>query len=271
MAAPTEKVLPYGLRYASVFELNANGTPKGTTHTAGYEGLQFKGSTAFDMTVPDARKLTGLGEDGITQVVFLPPQEGIDAVLNVEAADPALIALLDGTKAETLGETTIMGGGTNKQGFEPRVGLMLYQAARGLETGASYWRTIIIPSAQIVRKPGSMTAEKSITQYQVAPNRTSKHLWGPAFSNATNGFTHGQFIEVWSNYPLRLAAFVGNNSAVEFPFPATTPAVSTDGVMVFVNDAPVTTGITKAVDDLTFAVAPADGARIVILREIAGL
>lgn len=270
MAAPTEKVLPYGLRYTSVFELNANGTPKGTTHTAGYEGLQFKGSTAFDMTVPDARKLTGLGEDGITQVVFLPPQEGIDAVLNVEATDPALIALLDGTKAETLGETTIMGGGTNKQGFEPRVGLMLYQAARGLETGQSYWRTIIIPSAQVVRKPGSMTAEKSITQYQVAPNRTSKHLWGPAFSNATNGFTHGQFVEVWSNYPLRLASYVGNNSAVEFPFPADLPAVQTTGIKVWVDGVIVSSGLTLEVDKVTFAVAPAAAARIDILREVAG-
>lgn len=270
MTAPTEKVLNYGLRYAAVYELNANGTPKGVDHTTAYEGLQFKGSTAFEVNIPDARKLTGLGEDGITQVVFLPPQEGADGVLNVEASDQALIALLDGTKAETLGEVTIMGGATNQQGFEPQVGLMLYQAARGLDTGKTYWRTIIIPSAQVVRKPGSMTAEKSVTQYQVAMNRTSKHLWGPAFSKATNGFTHAQFIEVWSNYPLRLASFVGNNSAVEFSFPVASPAVSTDGVVVFVNGAPVTTGITKTVTKVTFDAAPAAAARIDILREISG-
>lgn len=270
MTAPTERTMNYGLRYAVVYELNANGTPKGVNHTAAYEGLQFQGSTAFELNIPDARKLTGLGEDGITQVVFLPPQEGADGVLNVEGADPALIALLDGTKAETIGEVTAMGGATNRQGFEPQVGLMLYQASRGLVSGSVYWRTIFIPSAQVVRKPGSMTAEKSVTQYQVALNRVSKHLWGVAFSNVNNGFTQAQFIEAWSHHPLRLASFVGNNSAVEFPFPADMPAVRTDGIKVWVDGVLVSAGLTLALDKVTFGTAPAAAARIDILREVAG-
>lgn len=269
MTAPVERVLTYGLRYAAVYELNANGTPKGTGGTA-YEGLQFQGSTAFELNIPDARKLTGLGEDGITQVVFLPPQEGADGGLNVEAADPALTVLLDGTKVQTAGEASLMGGATDRQGFEPQVGLMLYQAARGLVTGKAYWRTFFIPSAQVVRKPGGMTADKSVTQYQVALNRTTKHLWGPAFTIADNGFTAAQFVEAWSNYPLRLAAFLGDGTTTVFSFPAATPAVSTDGILVFVNEAAVTTGITKAVGSVTFGVAPAASARITILREVAG-
>ena len=270
MTAPTERTMNFGLRYAVAYELNANGTPKGTNAVA-YEGHQFRGSTAFELNVPDSRKITGLGEDGITQIAFLAPLEGLDGRLSVEAADPALAALLDGTKVETVGEMSLVGIGTDRQGFEPNIGLMLYQAARGLVTGAVYWHTYFIPSAQVVRKPGGMNSDKSITNYQIAPNRVSKHLWGtPAFSLATQGFLSAQVAEAWSNYQLRIAAFLGDGTEDEFPFPADTPAVATGGIKVFVDDAPVTTGITLATTKVTFTVAPAANARIAILREIAG-
>jgi len=269
MTAPTEKTLNYGLRFANVYELNASGTPKASATTY-YEGYQFKGSTAFDLTVPDARKLTGLGEDGITQVVFLPPQEGATGNLNVEAADPVLAALLDGTKVASVGEMSMIGIGTDKQGFEPQVGLLLYQAARGLVTGKTYWHSFIIPSAQIVRKSGGMTADKAVSIYQIAPNRTTKHLWGVSFANATEGFLSGQVIEAWSNYPIRIASFLGDNTVVEFLFPVDTPAIQTTGIKVFVDDVAVTTGLTLATTKVTFTAAPALGARIDIIREVAG-
>ncbi len=269
MTAPTERTLNYGLRFANVFELNSSGTPKASAATY-YEGLQFYGSTAFELTVPEARKLTGLGEDGITTVVYLPPNEGVSGVLNVEAADPALAAVLDGTKVASLGEITLLGLGTNQQGFEPQVGLMFQQAARGLATGKTYWHSFWIPSAQVVRKSGGMNAEKAITNYQVAPNRTSKHLWGTSFSVSVEGFTASQVVETWSNYPIRLASFLAEVATVEFAFPTTTPAVQTTGIKVFVDGVAVTTGITLAVDKVTFTSAPGAGKRVDILREIAG-
>lgn len=269
MTAPTERTLNYGLRYASVFELDANGYPKATGTTA-YEGVQFKGSTAFELNIPDARKLTGLGEDGITQVVYLPPQEGADGRLNVEAADPTLAALLDGTKVLTVGEASAVGIATNKQGFEPRVGLLLYQAAKGLDTGKTYWHSFILPSAQVVRKSPGMSADKAVTQYQVAPNRVRKHLWGVQFSNAAEGFLEAQILEFWSNYPLRIASFLGDGSTTAFNFPTDYPAVSTDGIKVWKNGVEVTSGITKTVTGVTFTTAPANGDVIVVLREIAG-
>lgn len=269
MTAPTERTLNYGLRYACVFELDANGYPNASGTTA-YEGNQFKGSTAFELNIPDSRKLTGLGEDGITQVVYLPPQEGADARLNVEAADPVLAALLDGTKVATVGEASVIGIATDKQGFEPRVGLLLYQAAKGLDTGKTYWHSFILPSAQVVRKSPGMGADKSVTQYQIAPNRVRKHLWGVQFSNANEGFLETQILEFWSNYPLRIAAFLGDGSTTEFNFPTDYPAVSTDGIKVWKNGTEVTSGITKEVTGVTFATAPAGNDVIVVLREVAG-
>ncbi len=269
MTAPIEKTLNYGLRFANVFELDANGLPKANGVMA-YEGTQFKGSTAFELTIPDARKLTGLGEDGITQVVYLPPQDGADARLNVEAADPVLAALLDGTKVATVGEASVIGIATDKQGFEPRVALLLYQAAKGLETGKTYWHSFIIPSAQVVRKSPGMGADKAVTQYQVAPNRVKKHLWGVSFSNSVEGFLEAQVLEAWSNYPLRICSFLGDGTATEFSFPVNYPAVATDGIKVWKNGVEVTSGLTKTVTGITFTTAPANNDVIVVLREVAG-
>jgi hypothetical protein len=259
----------YGLRYAVVFELNTNGTPKGADDVA-YDGLQIQGSTAFELTIPDSRQLTGLGEDGITQVVFLPPNEGASARLNVEAADPNVSKLLDNTLIETLGEASLMGLATDRQGFEPQVALMVYQAARGLLTGKTYWHSFIMPSAQVVRKSGGMNADKAVTTYQIAPNRVNKHLWGTPFSLATQGYLSTQIVEAWSNYPLRISAFLGDNTDTVFAFPTNAQAIQTTGIKVWVDDVLVTTGLTLATTGVTFGTAPAAGARIVILRETAG-
>jgi hypothetical protein len=269
MTAPTERTLNTGLRYACTFELNASGTPKASSTTA-YEGLQFQGSTAFELNVPDARKLTGLGEDGITQVVYLPPTDGVDGKLNTEGADPSLSVLLDGTKIATVGEISLVGMGTDKQGFEPQVGLMLYQLATGLITGKQYWHTYFLPSAKVIRKPGSMTTEKASTSYQIAPNRVNAHLWGADFSTAVEGYLSAQVVEAWSNYPLRLASFLADGTAVDFIFPVNTPAVATAGIVIFVDGTLTTAGITKTITKVTFTVAPTLGQRIDILREVAG-
>jgi hypothetical protein len=259
----------YGLRRVDVIELNSSDTPAAVSTTA-YEGMQVKGSTAYEVTMPDPRKITGLGEDGITTVVFLPPQEGASAVLRTDSADPNLAAVLDGTKVAALGEMTMIGMATDRQGFEPRVALIMYQAARGLTTGRTYWHTYISPSAQVVRKSGGMIGDKVPTIYNVAPNRVSKHLWGPAFTMATEGYLSTQFIEIWSNYPIRIASFVADGTAVDFTFPVNFPAVSTAGIKVYVNDVEVTTGITKATTKVTFAVAPTATNRVDIIREVAG-
>lgn len=269
MTAPTEKTLNVGLRYASIFELDANNYPKASGATA-YEGLQFKGSTAFTLNFPDARKLTGLGEDGITQVVYLPPQEGADGSLNVEGADPTIIALLDGVKLVTVGEMTAVGAGTNRQGFEPSVALLLYQMAVGLDTGKQYWHSYVMPSARVIQKPNAMQAEKNPTVYQVAPNRVSKHIWGEAFSMATEGFLSGQMVRLWSNYPPRIAAYLGDGTATEFNFPANYPAISTAGVVVWKNGTKVVSGLTVTTTKITFSVAPALNDVIVVLREYSG-
>lgn len=269
MTAPTEKTLNVGLRYACVYKLNNDGLPAADSTTA-YEGVQFRGSISFEINVPDARKITGMGEDGITQVVYLPPQEGVDGTLTVEASDPEIIALLDGVKIRTVGETSVIGVATDRQGFEPSVGMLLYQMAVGLDTGKQYWHSYVLPSARIKQKPNAMSGDKNATTYQIAPNRVTKHIWGESFGMTADGFLSGQMIRMWSNYPIRFTAFLGDGATTAFSFPVNYPSITTDGIKVWKNGTEVTSGITKSLTGITFTVAPASNDLIVVLREYAG-
>jgi hypothetical protein len=272
MTAPNEPTLDYGLRFANIFELDENGLPAATNATP-YEGYQIKGSTTFDLSIPDARKITGLGEDGITQVVYLPPNEGATGVLNAESADPILAALLDGTLVITVGDMTMVGVGTNRQGFEPRCGLLLYQAARGLQTGKSYWHSYFMPSAQLIRKAHGMNGDKGTSIYQIAPNRTGAHLWGTEFSVLVEGFVSAQLLEAWTNNPIILTTFIGDNTEDEFSFPVEKPSVNATPV-VFVDGVKqtITTAYTATTTKITFQSGhiPGAGAVICVLRETAG-
>jgi len=120
-----------------------------------------------------------------------------------------------------------------------------------------------------VSKRGGMSSGKSTMIYDIASMRTGYHLWATAYSIATESFLAAQWNEGWSNYPYRLASYVADGTATDFLFPTTGPAVQTTGIMVYKNKTLVTSGITKAVDKVTFSVAPTLNDKIDILREIA--
>ncbi len=270
MTAPSEKTLNYGLRYANIFELNANLYPKATGATP-YEGRQVKGSTAFELNIPDSRTIVGLGEDGITQIVTLPPNESASGKLNVEAADPVLAALLDSTLVETLGDISLVGVATDRQGYEPQVGGLFYQACTGLETGKTYWHSYFVPSMRCIRKAPGMAGDKAVTAYQIAPNRVNRHLWGTSFSLLTQGYQATQVVEAWSNYPLRLTSFLGDGVEDEFSFSADNPSVNAIPIVI-VNGVKktITTDYTATTGKVTFVAPPADDAVICVLREVVG-
>jgi hypothetical protein len=268
MTAPTEKIGMYGLRFAVFYLLNTSNTPKAISTTA-YEGIQAVGSVGLELEQPDSQRIDFNGEDGVTGSAFLGPKTAMGAKLSVEAGDPALIAMLDGTKIATIGEMSMLGLGTEKQGAEPQVGAMVYQAGKGLVTGAQYWHTYWLPSAQVTAKRDGAKDGKSVMVYNIASMRTTKYLWGPSYSIAVEGFLAAQWTESWSNYPHRLTSFVADGTAVDFVFPVSTPSNQTTGIQVYKNGVIVSTGLTLALDKITFSVAPTALDRIDVLREVA--
>lgn len=267
MSAPSGKLLPVGLRHVQVFELNADGLPNATATTP-YEGLEIVGPKAFNLNIPDARVISHEGGDGVLDVDGLPPKEAPTATLQAARNDHDVYALLSATKARTLGEARLIGVGTSKQGYEPEVGLLLYQQAHS-ETGGRVWHSFILPKARVIVKPGGMVESPADNAFQVLPSKVSKNLWGAAFTLADDGFTRTFYQDMETQYQPWIVAWKGDNIATEFLFHLERPAVATTKIHgVWVNGALDAT-VTKAVDKITPTAKPAAGAIIVALIEIA--
>lgn len=269
MTAPVEPTMNYGFRYLSVMQLNASNRPKAASATP-YQGLQVFGSTTFDLTIPDARKIVGRGEDGVTATALLAPIEVSDAKINVNATDPDVIAVLGDLVKRTVGEAIFMGVATDRQGLEPQLALLMCQKAKGLDTGAVYWHSYLFPSAQVFRKNGSMNDNSANDTLSVAPAVVKQHLWGEDFTMLADGFLSAQALECWSNGMPRITSFKGDNTEDEFLFPTNEPCVSTAGVVVYVNGVKktLTTDYTIATTKVNFVAAPALDADIQVWREI---
>jgi hypothetical protein len=265
MSAVSGKQVPVGLRHATVFALNANGSPAATNTTA-YEGLTIKGAQAFDLNIPDPRKITHVGDDRPLQIDYLPPIEGLAGELRAARQDFDVYALLTDTEVVTVGESKFVGIGTDKQGSEPQVGLLLYQQALD-ENGARHWRSFLIPRATLYARPNGMNESPSVNRYILSPAITTKHLWETAFAEGTEGFVESQVLQGMHKYKPKLVAYVAATATTEFVLPAASPAADTAKMSIWVDGVSQTADITKATDKVQFATAPGNNKRVMVFYE----
>lgn len=266
MTAPAEATLNYGARYAALYELNANRRPKASGITFS-QGQTVQGYNAFTLNIPDPREITGIDGDSVSATAYLPPITGATGEISVDGTNPTLIALITAGKARTIGELISVGLGTSQQGYEPKLGLMVYQAAQGLDTGANYWHTYIFPSIKSIYMAHGQNDNKGVARLKVSMSRVKKYLWGPAYTLSSDGFLASQGNEIWSNGRVNIASFLGDNSTTVFLFDTDRQALSTATITVYVDGVAVTSGITKAVTGVTWASAPATNADIQIVYE----
>jgi len=118
---------PVGVRRIQIFELNANGTPLGVGAVTPYVGYQLKGAKTYGFNSQEPRKFTHVGDDQALQIDFLPALQAGDAEIAVSAMDYTAISKLSGTKVFQVGEASAIAMATDRQGFEPLVGMMIYQ------------------------------------------------------------------------------------------------------------------------------------------------
>lgn len=268
MTTSSGKQLAVGLRSATVFALNSSGTPLAVAPAATpYEGLSIRGAKAFDLQQPQARKISHSGEDRVMMVDFLPAIEAGEAVIRASVDDQDLIALLSNVKKVTVGEATGVAIGTDQQGFEPSVALLLYQQSKDLSLGIRRWRSYIVPSAICYPISSGMNDSPQDETFQIALSPTTKHLWGTALAALTEGATSMQVFKMMTEGRPNIVAWLGDGTEDEFLLPVAKPALSTTKMTVWVNDVVTTTGITKAVTKLAFTAAPTSGDRIVCFYE----
>ncbi len=254
-----------GLRSAVVFPLNSDGTLKATSTTV-YEGLEFSGPRAFDVTYPDARLITNPGNDRIRDQMYLPPTDPVKCELRTGFDDQAINAALMGVTQFTVGESTIVPYGTDQQGSEADIALLLFQQAHD-DNKLTRWRYFMIPRARAIPMPPGMNDNALETRYSVSISPSTKHIWNVALSALTEGCTEMALADGMAEGKPAIVAWKTDGTATDFLLPTDKPAISTSKMNLFdaSTGAEVTAGITKTVTKFTYSVAPATG-KILVAR-----
>lgn len=277
MAAPDGNIVAVGLKHMRIYQLTAAGFPNATAASgAVYEGIQIQGAQSYEITTPDARRISFKGDDRVLAQDVLPRQEPSTGTLKFAVDNHDAYAVLSSTKAATIGEASVIGYGTSEQGSEPVIAVLGFQQAKDLTTGTRQWRGVIVPSTQAIINAPSMTDAEMQYTVSLLPSAAGHHLWGPDFTIADDGFTAAEVIEtVTVNVP-HVVAWLGDNVVTKFVFHADRQAAAVAKVHhvahVAASDGAVTdltTTATKEVDGITPAVKPAAGDLVICFYEYA--
>jgi hypothetical protein len=251
-----------------ILALDSDGYPVVDAVTE-YAGLRIMGAKALTLNRPEWETLHATGDDVILATFRLPPTEAETGELRVGALDMTAEALLTGIPVASQGEGKWLPSGMNIASL-PRVCLLAWREAKSVAAGDAdrpHYEAVLIPSATLSPMGGSFE-ERTVGErsMRVAVNIVSAWPWGTVLVEATDGGTTVQSADGSFEYVPRICSFVGDGTEDEFAF--TRDAVSTDKVTVYVDGVETSAGITVAVDGLTFAAPPADGAKIVVIMEV---
>lgn len=263
----TTSILPVGIRKGVVFELNANGRIEAQDDTLYYEGLPFQGPKAYSLNIPEARRIAHQGNDRLLAVDQLPPLDPIAGEIRVSALDYDLDAFLMNQKNFTVAAASAVARGTDLQGGEKQVALLLYQQALIKSTQTRRWHFHLVLSTRAIPIAASFVENAEDHRYSLAPTPVKKHIWGTALELATEGATESAIIDGFTTEKPHLVAFKADGVEDVFAFNTDKQPVA-NTYSVWVNGTLQTSGITKNLTDVTFAAAPADGADVIVFCEI---
>lgn len=229
MSAPTGNIVAVGLKQMRIYELTGDGVPKATS-TAVYEGVQIQGAQSYEIKTPDARRISFKGDNSVIAQDVLPRQEPSTGTLKFSVDNHAGYAILSSTKQATIGESSVVGYGTDKQGSEPVIAVLGYQQAKDVASGTRQWHGIIVPSTQAIINAPSMTDTEMQYEVSLLPSGASHHLWGKAFSGTLEGYTKAEVVELITENIPHVVSWKADGTATAYAFNASRQAVSTSKI-----------------------------------------
>lgn len=269
MTTPSGNQLAVGARSGFLFELDANGFPAASS-TSVYEGLEIKGLKAADLNVPNPRVITHAGNDRVLANDFLPSLEPITGEIRAANLGMSLNSKITNVKTYQVGDMEFMPWGTDQQGSEIDVALLVFQQSLDTVLKLRRWRTIIAPKVRAVPLASGMNENPNEQRYSIVSNPTSKNLWGTTIEVATEGATEAAFLEGMATYRPNLVAWKADGTEDEFLFPTAKPArdFTTPKIAVWDNGTLVAGGdMTLIATKITFDTPPTSGHIIVALYE----
>ncbi len=257
MAATSGIQWGVGLRRAVVFPLNSDGTLK-ATDTDVYEGLEFTGPRAFDVTYPDARLIANPGNDRVRDTIFLPATDPVKAELRVGYDDQDVLAALMNVKKFTIGESTMVPFGTDMQGYESDVALLLFQVAHD-ENKLTRYHYYMIPRARVIPMPPAFNDNPTEVRFSVSMSPSTKHIWNVALTSLVEGCTEMAMADGMAEARPAIVAWKTDGAETDDLVPLDKQAKSIAKINLFdaTGGTEVTVGITKTTDKISYAVAPA--------------
>jgi len=305
MSAPSKIRASAGFRNLSLFELNSSGYPIGASTkqllvpyvissgsyisgsvtesvavgatvsgSVGYYGIQHSGAKVLTINDPLPRIIPHIGDDGVFSLQVLPSLEPANGELQMEKTNDIVDAIAGNVKQFTVGEANMLGSVTGQRGYENQVGAIAFSAAQDVDPesaafGSSVWDFRIFPKATIFHRDTGFTQEANQSMYSFTPAYVTSHIWGTAFTTATEGFKRAQIIRGVSQYKPVLVSFLGDGTTKAFPFDSQMPPQAAGKVACWVNGTLQSVGAAYAasVYGLHFSTAPAANAVIVAFYE----
>ena len=257
-----------GFRYGVVYQLNANGRLKGSSAATPYSGQPFVGHRAWNLQIPQQRRIFHINADRVGAADFLPPTETARATINVDADNQVLDAILTGNKQVAIGTAQTIADLTSNQGFEPIIALLLYQQSIDAATGLRAWRSYLIPRAKAIPMLSGFADREVPGSYDVMMTPTSTNIFGAALTALTDGATDAQLFRAMTAGRPAIMAWKADGYTQDFTFPAGfTPAVSTSSITVWSDGTKLSAGFTLTTSGVHFSVAPAADTDINIFWE----
>lgn len=263
-----------GLRHARVYVLDTEGYPDGDQSGAnGYDGVRVSGVQSLSLNVPDVQAIQHLGDDRVFAQDYLPPNTLPTAALNTGKTNFVLDDTLVGTKTESVGDGSMSGMVTDKQGREKDVCLIAYRQALEVDDddaptyGGRRWQAWLLPKTRMIPK-GSSAEQAGADQnaYNLIPTNVKSAPWGKQFSEADNGFTEAVLLKTAYEYPPMLERYTGNGTLDTFNLSKT--PISVAKTEVYVNGTAVTvSSVDTGTKAFTLDSAPSDAAKVVVWYE----
>lgn len=253
-----------GFRHGQIMLRDADGLPHVTSSTTPYYGLIIDSGKQLTINDPDVRRITHGGADTVVEYDVLPPNEAASAELQVAGSDFDLDAALTGNLVVTEGDSVRMLVNTDLKGYEKDCMFLAFQQST---KGGRRWRYFVMPTGVIIPRAIGFDDNPEVRTYPVTPHYATQDEFGVAFTKLTTGGQRAQFITGISSGLPTWVAFLGDGTTTQFSFATDKPAINTTSIVVKVDGAKVTIGITPAVDGITFTTAPAAGKKVCVFYE----
>lgn len=213
-----------GNNYSFIVFLDSEGLPTGGTPTAPSNGAasgayRVLGVKEVAVSIPAPEVVQATGDNTVIAEFQFDSTEQRTYEVTMAVGDLALESYFAGTNVETIAGGSFV---LNDVDGAPARSIALIHQSNAVKQdtglrGVQGWSGTLVPLATAKYLGRDSFSERTAGTYRlsVTPQTATNYPWGVSFSTAS-GKNSGRFIDFDSDYPYTMAAFRGDNAAVQW-------------------------------------------------------